>query len=249
MKKITLILGLLAALILLTAPVAAAIGYAWSSNSYTSSNSLNLSFYAQPDELALVQISYKEGGAVNDISGVPDGWVLIRKTENSNNIGQALYWKSVGSFGYHWFNCTLDYGQSLSRTTVGITRFSGVDIEDPIIDSSGKTGISSNPGLDGISGLPPGSMIVGYFGYNDDEWRFALPYGMDAWNYRYTHISTNGPSVGAARDVSSGGDYTALTSYNNFPGYPWVAQLVALRTAESCEDRDGDGYAVSICGW
>ncbi len=232
-KWIAIILGLVLALCLFSVPAAAAIGYASSTNNLTTTTSLTFTnILAQTDDLLLAHIVFNGGS--DDTVTAPDGtWHLINRTNNGDDIGEAIYYKVVTATGTNSYTWTLNYGGNGARAVGGIMRYTGVNTTSPIFGSSSNSGNGDDLTALGINVVPAGSLLVACFGFDDQEDDFNVPSNM-TWNYVFEHTDGDGPSCAAARENwTSGGNTGSRTSFNGVavPDADWVANLIALREA------------------
>ena len=86
-------------------------------------------------DLLIVGLMFEKGSGTTPTA--PSGWTLIRRTNQTNNVGMATYYKVAGS------NEPSSYTFGLTKSpkwSIGITRIEGADPEEPINAHSGASG-------------------------------------------------------------------------------------------------------------
>jgi hypothetical protein len=241
---VSLILAIAAtALVSLGAPSAqAAIAVVLSSNSTESGSSLLLDKPTGTSQgqvmLAQITILTPSGTTITP----PTGWTLHVRTDRSNQVGQAVYWKVAGPsepLTYTW-----TFSASLASAG-GITTYSGVDTVEPIEASSAIDGNSSTPSAPGVTATA-GSRVVALFGLrgiND----VSTPATMAE---RYLSASTNGVRAKAAdktqASTGSTGAFSAVLSPVN--NQHWVGHLISLREPTNVAPTVGSITGASVVG-
>jgi hypothetical protein len=188
-------------------------------------------------DFLLAQITFEKGADINNLVA-PSGWTLVRRTNSidvvtGTDLGQAIFRKfATGSepADYTW---EFRKGTSLEqvRAAGGITRYTGVDPDNPIVASSGGAG-------DGIVLTAPEitaeakSVLVAFFGHKKLT-TLSNPTGMDHI-YHEEHSNQSGPTVRASQELraATGATGSRISNADAVVGADkWVAQLVALRAA------------------
>jgi hypothetical protein len=168
-------------------------------------------------------------GGSNTTITPPSGWTIIRRTNNSTNVGSATYYHVVTNSGSEPASYTWNLsGSSTLRASGGIVRYTGVDTSNPIDVSNGGTGSSNTPTAPGVTTTVTGDMVIGFFGL-DTSGTFTAPTGMTE-RYDVTNSSSSGPASEAS-DYTQAAGATGNKAATSTQSNSWVAQLVALRPA------------------
>ena len=174
-------------------------------------------------DFLLAQIAFEKGTDANPVAA-PTDWELVVRTDESSDVGQAIYYKVAvladeSAASYAW-----GFGQEV-KAAGGILRYTGVNIvPDPIVDSSGDSGSSGDLDAPGINALD-NSLLVAFFALKKAS-ALSIPAGMTS---RYAFQNPQDVSIRATDELMSAdgatGDRTSTTGDED----KWVAQLVALR--------------------
>lgn len=105
------------------------------------------------------------GVAVNGGSDVtitpPPGWILIRRTDNGKDIGEAVYYKVAGASEPATYNWTVSPS---SKWSIGISAYRGVDTTAPINADAAQANPSSTSAVaPSVTTTVAGAMLVGIF--------------------------------------------------------------------------------------
>jgi len=174
-------------------------------------------------DLLLAQITFEKGSDASITA--PTGWQLVRRTDRLTDIGQAIYSKVATddeSASYSW-----SFSQSV-KAAGGISHYTGVDSDDPIVASSGAGGDSRTLTAPGVTAAD-GSVLVSFFGFKKKDTMLSVPTGMTGlYNFQNPQDVTM-RAADEARDVGPTGNRTSTPSPSNSD--KWVAQNVVLRWA------------------
>ncbi|MCW2920415.1 MAG: exported protein of unknown function [Thermoleophilia bacterium] len=202
-----------------------AVGDEGGTNATTISNATTLTVTRPPNafegDVLVAQVVVRDGTDVA-FTTVPAGWVLIRRTDESNRVAMATYRKILTAAepaGYTWIWNVSD------RATIGVEAFSAVDPTTPVSISSGNTGSSALATATGIAVPDNNSTLVAMYGSRD-----TLTYTDNNAMNALWQLAGGGGNVGAFgrwKLINSGasGNRTATLS----SGSDWVAQLIALK--------------------
>jgi hypothetical protein len=178
-------------------------------------------------------------GGVDTTITEPSGWNLIRRT-NGSGVGVATYYKVASS------SEPADYTWSISsdRRAVGaISRWSGVDTDDPIDLTSGNSGTSSTALALGVPTSFDNDAVIAVFGQDDDESMTEVS-GMNEL-FDDENPSDDGPriSLNYAPQTLAGTTGNKECSLGN--SVSWVSQLITLKSAPSNPNVDVHGITVT----
>ena len=120
----------------------------------TAPDSINLG------DFLIAQISFTGGSSVN-ITDVPDDWQLLVREDHENDLGHAVFYQIVGNPGaipapgtaFQWV-----FDQDISAIGA-ITRYSGVDFNNPIQAVASDDGHSTAMKVPGVAVPDPGNVI------------------------------------------------------------------------------------------
>jgi prepilin-type N-terminal cleavage/methylation domain-containing protein len=181
-------------------------------------------------DFLLAQITFEKGTDATIIA--PLGWTLERRTDRLTDLGQAVYWKVAGpaELGpYSWI-----FSQSV-KAAGGIIRYTGVDTDTPVVQSSGNAPGNSSTLTANSVNAEEGSRLVAFFGFKKAGASFNLsaPTGMTS---RYQFQNPQDVTMLAADELrtsagSTGNRVSNATTSGNPENQAWVAHLVALRPA------------------
>ena len=138
-------------------------------------------------DVMLAQITFDDGSSVPTIN-VPNGWTLVRRTDNGTTLGQAIYYKvATGSEpnSYTWGFRTGGGADYPTEAAGGIITYSGVSTAspfDPVASSpnigTGATGNSNTLTATGVDPNTSPTRVVAFFGHEDDT-SISQPSGMN----------------------------------------------------------------------
>ena len=181
-------------------------------------------------DFMVAQIVFESGTDITVTD--PDGWELILRTDNVQDLGQALYWKMAGD------SEPTDYTWTLSqekKAAGGISSYENVDGTTPVLASAGATGDSSSVDAPDISAAS-GDFLLSFFGIKKAT-TLGDPAGMTERYERQNAVGTN-PTVSMADQADPGANEARSSAAGE--GDDWVGQSVIL-TAAPDTDTDGDG--------
>ena len=178
------------------------------------------------NDLMVAQIAVN-GGTDTTVTA-PSGWTLIRRTDNTTNVGEASYYKVATASEPASYAWTITDGVGTPRAAGGILAYAGVNDSSPVDVSSGTSGGSSTsvsaPTVTTTTDL---DLVDGLFA-TDTGTTFTAPSGMtERSDVRNT--SANGPSAETADFTKTPAGATGAKAATAGAASNWVAQLVALK--------------------
>jgi len=197
-----------------------AITYSSSSTATGTDNFITVSkpSTVQSGDVMIAQLVFDGGDTITVTP--PSGWTLVRRTNNSGNVGLASYWKAAtGSEpGSYTWNLS-----SQKTWAAGIAAYAGVDAASPIHVSSGATGTSTPISAASVTTTEAGGLLLALFGIETST-TVTPPAGMterfDVSNGRTAELSDL--ALGAPGPT---GTKTATSA----SGTVWAAQQVVIR--------------------
>jgi hypothetical protein len=208
-----------------TAIIIDAVGEEGGTSATTGSNATQLTV-AKPantfeGDVLVAHVAVRDGTDVV-FTSVPAGWVLIRRTDESDRVATASYYKvttAAEPAGYTWQWNVSD------RATIGLQAFSAVDHAAPVSISSGNSGDSALATATGVNVPDANSILLAMYGARDSI-TFTDGSGM---NPMWSLVGGGGNIAGYGRWqlVASGASGNRTASMSG--GSEWAAQLVALR--------------------
>jgi hypothetical protein len=149
----------------------------------------------------------------------------VLRTNRGADLGQAVFYRVATASepaSYSW-----TFGQAV-KAAGGISHYTGVNANNPIIVSSGNAGDSSTLAATGVT-AEANSTVVALFGFKKKDTTLSVPAGMSG---RYNFQNPQDVTIRAAdelRQAGPTGDRISEPSPRNLD--KWVAQLVVLRRA------------------
>ncbi len=208
-----------------TAIVLDAVGDEGGASATTVANATQLSVSrpanAFEGDVVVAHVAVRDGTDVA-FTSVPSGWTLIRRTDSSDRVATASYYKVLTASepaGYTWQWNVSD------RATIGLRAFSAVDHSAPVATSSGASGSSSTATAPSVTVPNANSFLLAMYGTRDTV-TFTDNNGMNPmWD-----LAGGGGNVGGfGRWQLVGAGVTGTRSAGVAGGSDWTAQLVALR--------------------
>lgn len=218
-----------------TLAIAVVTAAAITSGVSTTGTSTNITFsqlsIAKPasvsGDILLAGIAVKADATVTP----PEGWTLLRRVDNGNNVSLLSFWKAAGNSEPSSYLWTIS---PQNRAVGGITAYSGVSINNPVDISVGTSGRSRIAVAPSIVTTEADAKIITLFAYDTGLTaanHFATPTGMvEKYDLAYAPL---GPSVGSHDALQSiaGSSGTKSSDLGAGPQRNWVAQQIALRPA------------------
>jgi hypothetical protein len=231
MKKITLV-GALFGLLFATTVFADIISGLSTSNISTDITvtqlNLNKPSTSAIGDFLLANVSVN-GGTTENITA-PAGWTLIQRTNNSNTVAIASFWKKVEASEPPTYTWTIS---PQTKAAGGITAFSGVDTMNPIDSAADATGRGTAATAPALVRSANNDQVVALFASNfgkNNTGAFSTTPGMiklyDAKN------TPSGPTTAAEDKTEASAGLSgpfAVTISNTF--HEWAAQTLALKMA------------------
>ncbi|HEY9098404.1 MAG TPA: DUF6701 domain-containing protein [Thiobacillus sp.] len=191
-----------------------------------SAGSITLSFPAglAVDDVLIAQVAVRGNRTIS----TPAGWTLIRRTNSSTEMTQAVFWRrsvTANPASSTWSFSTSD------RAAGAIVAYRGVDSVAPINASSeSANGSSASVIASSVTPTVAGTKLVGLFALAHGNATFTAPTGMAEQMETNTAAGPNGAAIELADESYTGGTAatgsrvaTASTAASS------VAHLLALR--------------------
>ncbi|MCF8238667.1 MAG: T9SS type A sorting domain-containing protein [Saprospiraceae bacterium] len=153
----------------------------------TSSATVSLPVGTEPGDL-LVSGLMIEKGSTSTVTP-PTGWFLIRRTNNSTNIGMATYYKVAGISEPGTYSFTLSSG---SKWAIGCSRISNVNTSSPINASAGVTGNGTAVNAPSITTSNGNTLVLCY--YTNSKNSTYSPHVSTTERYDNPYNAGEGPS-------------------------------------------------------
>ena len=192
-------------------------------------------------DVMLAQITFDDGSSVPTIN-VPNGWALVRRTDNGTHLGQAIYYKvATGSEpnSYTWGFQTGGGADYPTEAAGGIITYSGVSTSspfDPVASSpnigTGATGNSATLTATEVDPNTSPTQVVAFFGHEDDA-SISQPSGMTEQYENRVDNTGQDLTISADDDTQTNANATGDKGANAGSSAAWVANLVALRSRGS----------------
>jgi hypothetical protein len=174
-------------------------------------------------DLLIAQIAVRDGTDIT-FDQVPAGWTLIRRTNYTNRIAMATYWKiatTTEPAAYTW-----GWTSPARRATGAIQSFSAVDPVTPIATSSGASGDSALATAPSVTVTAASSNLLAFFSTRD-EINFAdpnVPAMTQLWELTNAGNEVSSFALHQVRNAGATGTRSAT-----IPGTSeWAAQLVVV---------------------
>ncbi len=179
---------------------------------------------AAPGDLLLAQVTVK-GGTDQTITA-PQGWTLLRRDDETDKVGQAIYYRLAAAGDPASWAWTFS---SKTQASGGIVTYTGIDAASPI-DASSGTSVHDQASVTApsLTTSVRNAVVVGFFGSKDKQ--LTRPDGMAPQLDSYAEGGSHTVSIAADLILGTAGpsgDYTATISDKQDA----VGQLVALRPA------------------
>jgi peptidoglycan/xylan/chitin deacetylase (PgdA/CDA1 family) len=223
-RSLVVTIAALALMLVFAGSALAAITYQ-SSNTYTNTSgsvTVTKPTGTAQNDLLIVQLTV-HGGTGATIN-TPADWTLLNRANNGTGAAQAIFYKVATATEPTTYTFTYSRTGSL-RATLGITRYTGVNVTTPIAASSSNNGSSNSLSATGVT-APANSTIIAFYGADDSVTLGTTgPSGMTS---RYGTISVaSGPSM-RAYDQAVGAGTTGAKTCSSSLSASWCAHLVAL---------------------
>jgi hypothetical protein len=222
--------------VLVDAPSAPAIAGSTTANVQSASNAsagatslvINKPTSTASGNLLVAGISYSGGS--NTTITPPTGWNLIRRTDNSTNIGMASYYKVAGGGEPTSYSWTLS---SATRASGGIMRYTGVNTSDPINASAGNSGnITATPRNASSATMNTtvnNTAIVGFYAIGNRT-TFSPPTVTPTRTERFDsqHANAAGPTIEGVTSTDTTAGNLAADSATPGANGQYVTQRIAI---------------------
>ena len=229
-------------IVLPAAPAGAAVSFVGATSANNAGGGVSL-IIPKPlgvavDDVMIAQITYESGTSITP--SAPPGWTLVRRTDNLQDIGQAIYHRTVdGTEGL-----SFSWGLDGKKGSGGILAYRGVDSANPIDVSSGGVGQGTTLTAPSVTTTTAGGVLLALFGTKKNT-SLSTAAGMTE---RYENQNTIGglPSSSANEQTLGAAGATGARSSTAGESEKWVAQLVALRGGDTTSTltvvKAGTGY-------
>lgn len=181
------------------------------------------------NDILLAQITIRNRNGSDGVTA-PAGWTEIATQDRDGDVFQSLYYKVATATdvntGYNW-----DFDQNRSRRYVaGMLVFRGVDVSNPIEDSSSGTGmVFASVSAPSVVTVITDSMLVGFYTIEAGNQSFSPPAGMveayDVGDNNNNNGLTSMAAYGIQASIGATGTRDATASKTNDDA---IGALVAL---------------------
>ena len=168
-----------------------------------------------------------DGGAATSVA-TPNGWNLIRRTDNGNNLSTLSYYRWAGTnepSSYTW-----TFGASV-RAAGGIMRYTGVNTGTPVDGSSTNTGNGGNQGnlrASSVNQSVGNAALVTFHAIDTGTTISTNNSGMNE-QFDVRNNSNNGPTIQGSEDTDGSSGQTGNKDHDAGNSAQWAAQLIVLR--------------------
>lgn len=210
-----------------TAPIEPIPYVGGTSASSSSGGSSSITVTTPPGTLAghlmVAQISVR--GGTDQIITPPAGWTLIRRTNNSNRVALASYYRfATGSEGGQTFTWT-----DTDTATGAIVSFANVDVTTPVdVTPTSATGTAASQLVAGVTPTVANTTLVALHAVRGGAGSYTAPAGMTERHDLTANLNIT--SLFATQrwtSTAATGSRTATSTIND----DFAAQLIALRPA------------------
>jgi len=175
-------------------------------------------------DLMIVQLAVR-GGTDVDYStpgNVPAGWTELRRTDNSDRIMNATFYKIAGAaepLDYTWF-----WTGSSDRATIAMRSYSAVDPAVPIEASSGGTGTSATSSAPSVTSTRANTLLLAL-----DATRDSVAFTDNNAMTQLWQLAGGGGNVGSfGRSQTVGVGATGVRTAGLSISTRWASQLVLI---------------------
>jgi hypothetical protein len=177
-------------------------------------------------DLLIVGMMFEKG--TNTTPTAPAGWALIRRTNESNNVGMATYYKVAGSSEPSSYTFSLTNGPKWS---IGITRITGADPTNPIDVHAGLAGGPSfNADAPSLSTTVCNALVMAFYSNKKDATWTPAAGTTELYDRPNTQqgLTSNMMAYYSQPDAGITGSKTATASISDY----WVAQQLAIKPVQ-----------------
>jgi hypothetical protein len=175
-------------------------------------------------DLLVVGLVFEKGAA--PAITPPSGWTFIQRTNETNNVGIATFYKIAGEAE----PSSYVFGLTQSpKWSIGIINIEGADPNNPIGDFDGSFGKSFEATVPSVTTDICNSLVLNYFA-NKKDVTWTPPAGStEMYDVPNTQqgLTSNMLAIFVQSDKGDTGTKTALATIND----AWVAQSIVIRTA------------------
>ncbi len=187
-----------------------------------------------------------DGGSSTTITA-PTGWQLIKRINNSTNVGIASYYRVAVAGEPASYTWTISPN---ARASGGILRYTGADTSNPINISSTNTGSGTTVTASTVTTTTARTALVGFYA-TDTNTSFIAPTGMterfDIKNTNTAGPNGSGPTTEAATVTQATAGATGSKIATAAASAQWAAQLIALNPQPV--DTYGTSTATDLGKW
>ncbi len=174
-------------------------------------------------DLLIVGMMFEKG--TNTTPTAPAGWTLIRRTNQTNNVGMATYYKIAGSNEAASYTFGLTNGPKWS---IGITRIQGADPTNPIDVHDGVSGGPAfNADAPSLTTTVCNALVMAFYTNKKDATWTPAAGTTELYDKPNTQqgLTSNMMAYYSQPDAGITGAKTATASISDF----WVAQQLAIK--------------------
>jgi MSHA biogenesis protein MshQ len=173
-------------------------------------------------DLLIVGLMVEKGSG--ETITAPAGWNLIRRTNESTNVGMATYYKVAGGAEPANYTFTIANG---SKWAIGISRITGADTSDPIDVHGGQTGSGSSVTAPSVTTTAANDLVLAF--YTNKKAATYTPAGTTTERYDVPNSSGGLPSNMMASFVQTSAGATGNRNATASESEAWVGQQVAIQ--------------------
>ena len=186
-----------------------------------------------PGNLLIVGLMFEKGTGAQ--ASAPAGWTLILRTNKSNNVGMATYYKIATASEPSSYTFALT---SSPKWSIGISRIEGADPTNPIDTFDGASGGQSlNATAPTVTTHFCNTLVLAYFSNKKDA-SWTPPAGTTELYDRpniQQGLTSNMLAYYPRPSAGATGAKTAIASISDY----WVAQQIAIRPGSGAAGGGG----------
>jgi hypothetical protein len=174
-------------------------------------------------DLLVVGLMHEKGDATTVTP--PNGWTLIRRTNQGNNVGMATYYKVTGENEPSNYTFLLS---SSPKWSIGISRIVGADGNNPIDAHNGASGGQSYSAVaPSITTSACNTLVMTFFTSKKDATWIEPSGTTEVYDFPNIQqgLTSNMLAYFIQADKGATGTKTATASLNDY----WVAQQIGIR--------------------
>jgi RHS repeat-associated protein len=176
-------------------------------------------------DLLVVGLAFEKGSDV--ALTPPSGWTLIRRTDQSSNVGYATYRKAAGA------SEGASYAFALTNSpkwSIGSCAIAGADTTTPIDVHNGASGVSGNPSAPSLTTTGASRLVLAFYANKKPAtYSSYTPPAVERWDA--PNVSGGLPSNALASYEQPAAGATGAKSATVGEPAEWVAQQIAIAPA------------------